>query len=233
MGKSVTVAGIVGFGSLIASAGAPAVIEGLPNWVNIALFAVGAILIAGAFIAHLIANNDGDGGKAQTSHGNGSPNIGTVSGDANIGPTIIGFSAVNSSHTTMSGTRFQFGEFHDHGRPSNRRAPPAVVAAFAGLYGNNIFVQVRQISQTAEAGDFTGQIIDVLRSGGINAVNAGVFMGYTRFDGVEVSGDPSPETKAILEKLIKIFQMSQLTVALANPVPSETPFIRIDIGDNR
>lgn len=233
MGKRVTITGTVGLGSIIFGVGAPKMIEGLPDWVNTALFAVGAILIAAAFIAHLITDNDGDGGKGQTSHGSGSPNIGTVAGDANIGPTIIGFSAVGSSHTTMSGTRFQFGEFHDHKGPANRKAPPALVAAFAGQRDQEVFVQVRQISQTAEAEDFTRQIIETLRSGGINAINAGFFMGYTRFDGVQVSGDPSPETDAILEKLIKIFRMSDLTIAVAIPVPTEEPFIRIDIGDNR
>lgn len=77
MGRRVTtVAGIAGFGSLLAGVGGPKVIEGLPSWVNVALFASGAILLVAAFVSHLLSRKrDGDGGTNQTTHGPYSPNF--------------------------------------------------------------------------------------------------------------------------------------------------------------
>jgi hypothetical protein len=88
MGKRVTTAaGIAGFGSLLAGVGAPRVIEGLPVWVNITLFASGAVLIVAAFVSHLLSRKEGgDGGTSQTTHGPHSPNLsGTFTGPVTFG----------------------------------------------------------------------------------------------------------------------------------------------------
>jgi len=233
MGKSVTITGTVGLGSIIFGVGAPKMIEGLPDWVNTALFAVGAILIAAAFIAHLITDRDGDGGKAQASHGSGSPNIGTVGGDAIIAPTIVGFSAVNSSYTTLKDNIIQVGQLHGREGHQSRPVPPAIISAFSGPYGKTILVNVRLLSQDSEARDFADQVVDTLRSAGINAKDEGVFLGHARVNGIEVSGDPSPGTENTVKTLIKVFQISQLRVTLGHPVAAGTPLIRIVIGDNR
>lgn len=77
MGKPITIAGVVGFGSLIAGVGAPEVIEGMPYWANAALFIFGTVLIVGAFIAHLLSGEGSDNARsvAQTSQGPSSPNV--------------------------------------------------------------------------------------------------------------------------------------------------------------
>lgn len=62
MGKKVTtISGLSGFGFLLAGVGAPKVIEGLPSWVNIALFAGGGALVLAAFVAHLLGSRKDEG----------------------------------------------------------------------------------------------------------------------------------------------------------------------------
>jgi len=67
VGKKVTtISGIVGLGTLLAGVGAPKVIESLPPWVNVALLAIGAALILGAFLSHLMTlrKEDADTGTS-------------------------------------------------------------------------------------------------------------------------------------------------------------------------
>jgi hypothetical protein len=88
MGRRVTtIAGIAGFGSLLAGVGGPKVIEGLPPWVNIALFGAGAVLILAAFVSHLLSRKEDErSGVNQTSHGSYSPNIYGPVRDVHIHP---------------------------------------------------------------------------------------------------------------------------------------------------